>query len=144
MSRSSHGFSGSVAYIHKHIRSRTVPFIPYSPLPKAKTTRKQKRYSDALFFSPLAENGSPVLLTSGGSEPLRTRKQNWMRRALLFNPSGCKTELKSSETLDRSRLNSQRKNQAERSPTAQRKPLKSAAEGKRENSGEAGKESQLL
>ena len=53
-----------------------------------------------------------------------------------------KTELKSSEKLDRSRGNSQRKNQAERSPTEHRKPLKSAAEENRENSGEAGNEFQ--
>ena len=46
-------------------------------------------------FCPLAENGSPVLLTSGCRELLRTGKQNRMRRALLFDPSGCKTCQKS-------------------------------------------------
>ena len=65
-----------------------------------------------------------------------------MRRARLFDPSGCQTRVKSSETFDRSRGNSQRKNQAERSPTEHRKPLKSAAEENRENSGEAGNEFQ--
>ena len=123
--------------VHARYRSfRTVRCL------RPKTTRKQKRYRRTL-FSPLAENGSsPVLLTSGGSEPLRTGNQNRMQGALLFDPSGCTTELKSSETLDRSRGNSQRKNQAERLPTGQRKPLKSAAEGNRESSGEAGKEFQ--
>ena len=84
-------------------------------------------------FCPLAENGSPVLLTSGCRELLRTGKQNRMRRALLFDPSGCKTKLESSETLDRSRGDSQRQNQAERSPTEQRKQNKVRRRRKQRN-----------
>ena len=102
MFRSSRGFSGSVAYVHKHIRSHTVQFIPYSPFPKAKTTRNRSRQQRTL-FSLLAENGSPVLLTSDGSEPLRKEKQNRMQSAPLFDASGCKVKLKSSEELDCSR-----------------------------------------
>ena len=66
MSRSSRGFGGSVAYIHKHIRSRTVPFLKYSPFPSAKTTRRTEAVQRSTLFGPLAENAVRVLLTSVG------------------------------------------------------------------------------
>ena len=67
--------------------NHSVRFIPYSPFPKAKTTRKQKRYCDALFL--VRWQKTAVRL----GEPLRAGKQNRMRRALLFDPSGCKNLL---------------------------------------------------